>query len=118
MVNPRQYYKTQEQALADAIKAGIGQVLAFLFNVPKLAKQGLDDHLLTEADIDAVLRGKFRTVIRLGLLDPPAMVPYASIGGAGEPEPWTTGEAQARGTGCGARIGGAAEEREWLSAAG
>ena len=33
---------------------------------------------------------KFRTVIRLGLLDPPSMVPYSSIGGAGEPEPWTT----------------------------
>jgi beta-glucosidase len=90
MVNPRHYYKTQEQALAEALKAGIGQVLAFLFNVPKLAKQALDDHLLTEQDIDAVLRGKFRTVIRLGLLDPPAMVPYASVGGAAEAEPWTT----------------------------
>jgi len=90
MVNPRHYYKTQEEALAEAIKAGIGQVLAFLFNIPKLAKQAVDDHLLKEADIDAVLRGKFRTVIRLGLLDPPAMVPYSSIGGAGEPEPWTT----------------------------
>ncbi|HXM41843.1 MAG TPA: glycoside hydrolase family 3 C-terminal domain-containing protein [Bryobacteraceae bacterium] len=90
MVNPRHYYKTQEIALAEALKAGIGQVLAFLFNVPKLAKQALDDHLLTEQDIDAVLRGKFRTVIRLGLLDPPAMVPYASVGGAGEVEPWTT----------------------------
>ena len=90
MVNPRHYYKTNEQALAAAIKAGIGQVLSFFINVPKVAKQGLDDHLLTEADIDAVLKGKFRTVIRLGLLDPPAMVGYASIGGAGEPEPWTT----------------------------
>jgi beta-glucosidase len=90
MVNPRHYYKTQEQALAEAFKSGIGQVLAFLFNVPKLAKQCLADQLLTEADIDAVLRGKFRTVIRLGLLDPPSMVPYTGIGGAGEPEPWTT----------------------------
>jgi beta-glucosidase len=55
-----------------------------------VAKQDLADHLLTEADIDAVLRGKFRTVIRLGLLDPPSMVPYSSIGGVGEAEPWTT----------------------------
>ena len=90
MVNPRHYYKTQEQALAEAIKAGIGQVLTFFFNIPKVAKQDLADHLLTEADIDAVLRGKFRTVIRLGLLDPPSMVPYSSIGGVGEAEPWTT----------------------------
>jgi len=90
LVNPRHYYKTHEQALAEAIKAGIGQVLAFLINVPKLAKQGLDDHLLTETDIDAVLRGKFRTVIRLGLLDPPNMVPYSGVGSVAEPEPWTT----------------------------
>jgi beta-glucosidase len=90
MVNPRHYYKTQEQALAAAIKAGIGQILTFFFNIQKVAKQDLDDHLLTNADIDAVLKGKFRTVIRLGLLDPPALVPYASIGEAGEPEPWTT----------------------------
>jgi beta-glucosidase len=90
MVTPRHYYKTQEEALAEAIKAGIGQVLAFFFNIPKVANQALADHLLTEADIDAVLRGKFRTVIRLGLLDPPSMVPYAGIGSAGETEPWTT----------------------------
>ena len=90
MVNPRHYYKTNEQALADAIKAGIGQVLTFFFDIPKVAKQGLADHLLTEPDIDAVLKGKFRTVIRLGLLDPPAMVSYSRIGGAGEAEPWTT----------------------------
>jgi beta-glucosidase len=90
MVNPRHYYKTQEEALAAAIKAGIGQVLTFFLNIAKVVKQDLADHLLTEADIDAVLRGKFRTVIRLGLLDPPAMVPYAGIGRAGEPEPWTT----------------------------
>ena len=90
MVNPRHYYKTQEQALAEALKAGIGQVLAFMFNVPKTTKQAIDDKLLAEADVDAVLKAKFRTVIRLGLLDPPSMVPYSSVGGAGEPEPWTT----------------------------
>jgi beta-glucosidase len=90
MMNPRQYYPTQAKALAEAIKAGIGQVLTFFMDLPKLVKQDIADHLLTEADIDAVLKGKFRTVIRLGLLDPPAMVPYASIGAPGEPEPWTT----------------------------
>ncbi len=90
MVNPRHYYPNQEQATAAAIKAGIGQILAFLINIPKVVKQDLADHLLAEADIDAALKGKFRTVIRLGLLDPPAMAPYAGIGGAGEPEPWTT----------------------------
>jgi beta-glucosidase len=90
MVNPRKYFKTQEEATAAAIKAGIGQILAFYLNTPKQVKQALADHLLAEADIDAVLRGKYRTLIRLGLLDPPSMVPYSTIGSAGEPEPWTT----------------------------
>ncbi len=90
MLNPRRYYKTQEQALADSIKAGIGQVLTFFLNIPKVTKQALDDHLLAESDIDAALKGKFRTVIRLGLLDPPDAVTYSRIGAAEEVEPWTT----------------------------
>jgi beta-glucosidase len=48
--------------------------------------------LLTEADLDQALRGKFRTVIRLGVLDPRARVPCASIGTGGEAEPWTLAE--------------------------
>ncbi len=40
---------------------------------------------LTEADIDTVLRGSFRTEIRLGLLDPPSQVPYSKLKGAESP---------------------------------
>ncbi|MGB7760203.1 MAG: glycoside hydrolase family 3 C-terminal domain-containing protein [Bryobacteraceae bacterium] len=90
MVNQHKHFTTQEEATAATIKAGIGQILAFYLNTPKQVKQALADHLLTEADIDAALRGKYRTVIRLGLLDPPSMDPYSTIGNAGEPEPWTT----------------------------
>ena len=90
MVNQRKYFKTQEEATAATIKAGIGQILAFYLNTPKQVKQALADHSLTEADIDAALRGKYRTLVRLGLLDPPSMVPWSTIGSAGEPEPWTT----------------------------
>ena len=50
----------------------------------------LASKLVTAADIDAALRGKFRTLIRLGLLDPPAASPYATIGAPNDPEPWTT----------------------------
>jgi len=46
----------------------------------------LQKKLITEADIDRVLRGVFRVMIKLGQLDPPQMVPYASIGTG--PEPW------------------------------
>jgi beta-glucosidase len=90
MVLSHKYYKTTLEATAEAVKAGIGQLLVFIVNVPKTIKEGLEKKLLTEGDIDAALRGKFRTVIRLGLLDPPEMVSYSSIGRAGEPEPWTT----------------------------
>jgi beta-glucosidase len=45
--------------------------------------------LLTEPDIDRALRGNFRVMIRLGLLDPPSRVPYASIGQESI-DPWLT----------------------------
>src|SRR6185369_16621066 len=45
--------------------------------------------LLVEADIDEALKGNFRVMIRLGLLDPAQRVPYSKIGS--EPEdPWLT----------------------------
>jgi beta-glucosidase len=90
MVSSHKYFKTLPQAAAAAIRAGIGQILSMFVNMPQQVRLGIKDGLLTEADIDAALRGKFRTVIRLGLLDPPSMVPYSGIGSAGEPEPWTT----------------------------
>jgi beta-glucosidase len=46
------------------------------------------DGEVTEAQIDALLRPKFRITIHLGLLDRPAIVPYSTI--KDEPEPWNT----------------------------
>ena len=46
--------------------------------------------MLTEADIDVAIRGKFKTMIKLGMLDPKERVPYSNIGAPGEPEPWNT----------------------------
>ncbi len=51
-------------------------------------KAALKDGEITEAEIDALLRPKFRIAIRLGLLDPPEMVPYTKI--KDSPEPWNT----------------------------
>ncbi len=91
MVGQHKYIKTQPEATVAAIKdGGINQILAFFVSIPQQLKKAIADKLITEADLDTVLRGKFRTVIRLGLLDPPSMVSYAAIGRAGEPEPWTT----------------------------
>ena len=51
-------------------------------------KAALKDGSLTESDIDNALRRKFRIELKLGLLDPPEMVPYTSI--KDSPLPWDT----------------------------
>jgi beta-glucosidase len=51
-------------------------------------KEALDRGLLTEADLNAAIRGRIRLFIRLGLLDPAERVPYAKIGCEGGTEPW------------------------------
>src|SRR6185437_6360538 len=56
----------------------------FLDNYRAGVKGALEKHLLTEKDLDTTLRGVFRVMIKLGLLDDPTLVPYASIRG-GEP---------------------------------
>ncbi len=83
-------YPTQEAAVAATLKAGINQYLDVYKDEMHAA---LKDGLVTEADIDNALGRKFRTAMRLGLLDDPAKVPYASIGSG--PEPWTTDADQA-----------------------
>ena len=90
MVTNHKYFADQPTALAAAIKAGISQVLSFGPPLAGRVQEALKAKLLTEGDIDNALRGKFRTVIWLGLLDPPAHNPYVAIGESGEPEPWTT----------------------------
>jgi beta-glucosidase len=85
LVNPRKLYPNQEAAVVACIKNGVNQ---FLDRYADETKAALKDGSLTETDIDAVLRYKFRIAIKLGLLDPPEMVPYAKI--KDDPEPWNT----------------------------
>jgi beta-glucosidase len=75
-----------ETAAAESVKAGIGQ---FLDDYREPVRGALKRGLLTEADIDRALRGNFRVMIRLGLLDPPSRVPYSSIGQESI-DPWLT----------------------------
>lgn len=82
MVSAHKYYPDLEHAAAGAIKAGIGQ---FLDKFPDAVRGALKQNLLTEVDIDKVLKGNFRVMIRLGLLDPPERVPYTSIKGTEAP---------------------------------
>jgi beta-glucosidase len=85
LVNPRHLFANQEAAVVACIKAGINQ---FLDRYRDEAKAALKDGSLTEADLDEALRRKFRVEIKLGLLDPPEMVPYTSI--KDSPVPWDT----------------------------
>jgi beta-glucosidase len=74
-------------AAAMCIKAGINQ---FLDKHTDAVLAAVNNKLLPESEIDTVLRGSFRVMIKLGLLDPADRVPYSSIGKANEPQPWTT----------------------------
>ncbi|HJQ30756.1 MAG TPA: glycoside hydrolase family 3 C-terminal domain-containing protein [Pyrinomonadaceae bacterium] len=72
-------------ASAAVIKAGIGQ---FLDDFRAPVREALKRNLLTETDVDKVLRNTFRVMLRLGLLDPPGRVPYTNIRDTGDP--WLT----------------------------
>jgi len=82
LITAHHYYPTPAEAAAGCIKAGINQ---FLDNYKAGTLEALDKKLITEADIDKVLRGVFRVMIKLGQLDPPQMVPYSNIGTGAEP---------------------------------
>ena len=86
LVTAHKYYPDFETAAAESVKAGIGQ---FLDDYREPVRGALKRGLLTEADIDRALRGVFRVMIRLGLLDPPSRVPYSSIGKESI-DPWAT----------------------------
>jgi beta-glucosidase len=91
LVTAHKYYPDFETAAAESVKAGIGQ---FLDDYRDAVRGALKRGLLTEKDLDNALRGNFRVMIRLGLLDPPSLVPYASIGQESI-DPWTTGKHKA-----------------------
>ncbi len=85
LVNGHKRFTDYAHASAAVIKAGIGQ---FLDDYRAPVHEALKENLLTEADIDKVLRNTFRVMLKLGLMDPPALVPYASIKDSGDP--WLT----------------------------
>jgi beta-glucosidase len=85
MVRAHKYFPDVSAAAAGAIKVGINQ---FLDDIYKNAiTEALQKNLITMAEIEQVERGSFRTMIKLGLLDPPEMVPYTRIKDGAAP--WT-----------------------------
>ncbi len=85
MVNKHRYFPDMQQAVAACVKIGVNQ---FLDGYQEGLRGALESKAVTEKEIDAALRGKFRVVLRLGLLDPPSQVPYAKSDST--EEPWQT----------------------------
>jgi len=92
LVSAHKAFPDLATAGAACIKAGINN---FLDRYQEPIAQAIERGLLTKADLDEALRGLFRISIRLGLLDPPELVPYASIGAPDDPEPWAQPETRA-----------------------
>jgi beta-glucosidase len=85
LVTSHKRFANQQKAVVACLKAGINQFLDTYIDETKAA---VKDGSVTEAEIDDLLRPKFRVTVRLGLLDPPEMVPYSKI--KDSPEPWNT----------------------------
>ncbi len=77
ITNDHHYVATNEQAVADAVKAGCdlecGTAYAAL---PKAVRQGL----ILVRDLDEAVRRNLRLRFELGMFDPPERVPYTRIG--------------------------------------
>ncbi|WP_281631487.1 glycoside hydrolase family 3 C-terminal domain-containing protein [Flavobacterium luteolum] len=87
LVTDHKYFPDEATAAAACIKAGINQ---FLDDYKAGTLEALKRKLVTEAEIDKVLRGSLRVMIKLGTLDPAEEVPYNAIGTG--PEPWMSKE--------------------------
>lgn len=85
LVDSHKRFANQQQAVVACLKAGINQ---FLDTYVDETKAAVKDGSVTETEIDDLLRPKFRVTMRLGLIDPPEMVPYSQI--KDSPEPWNT----------------------------
>ncbi|MFZ0934499.1 MAG: glycoside hydrolase family 3 C-terminal domain-containing protein [Bryobacteraceae bacterium] len=91
MVRFHKYYPDLPHAAAGAVKAGINQFLDRIFG--NAVRDALQQNLLTEPEIDAVLENEFRVMIKLGMLDPPERVAYTKI--KGDEDAWKLGDHKA-----------------------
>lgn len=91
LVTAHKHYPDLNLAAEGCLKAGINQ---FLDDYREGVYGALANGYLTEEDLDEVLRGVFRVMIKLGQLDPDEMVPYKSIGVTDTIDPWETKEHQ------------------------
>ena len=95
VVDMHHYLKTMQEVYVAALKAGLNSLLGGFGpstgpTAQEAVKQAINEKQITEAEVDSAIERKFKTTIKLGLLDPPERNPYSKIGAADEPEPWNT----------------------------
>jgi len=80
-------FPDQKSAVIACLHAGINQ---FLDTYKDETHAAIKEGSVTEAELDQLLRRKFSVTLKLGLLNPPAQVPYSKINADNEPEPWNS----------------------------
>jgi beta-glucosidase len=90
MVDARGHHYSPDlpTAASAAVKVGVNQFLDGIYK--DAIKTALQKKIITMAEIEQVERGSFRIMLKLGLLDPPEMVPYSKIKDG--TAPWTRDE--------------------------
>jgi beta-glucosidase len=81
LVRKSKYFPDMIQASAASILCGETDI----WRNQEAVTGAIEQNLIKESDLDYALRGVFRVHIRLGVLDPPDMVPYSKIGDGDEP---------------------------------
>jgi beta-glucosidase len=93
LVTDHEAFPDLASAAAACVKAGINQFLD-RFEAP--LTEAVERGLLCEADLEPGLRGVFRVMIRLGMLDPKERVAHSAIGSTRDRAPWSLPETRAR----------------------
>ena len=94
LVKKHKAYPDMAHAAAASIHAGINQ---FLDDYRQPVRDAVAQGLVTEDEISEDIRGPFRVMLRLGMLDAPASTPYDTIGERTLPgsDPWWSPQARA-----------------------
>lgn len=91
LVTSHQYYDNLVDAAEGCIDAGINM---FLDDYQSYLEEAITTGLITEQEIDEVLKGTLRVMLKLGLLDNNPANPYEKIGIADTTKPWTMSKAR------------------------
>ncbi|MBI9070243.1 MAG: glycoside hydrolase family 3 C-terminal domain-containing protein [Melioribacteraceae bacterium] len=91
LVDAHKYYPSYKDAAKGCINAGINM---FLDDYKSSLHEALKEGLVNEEEIDDVLKGLLRVMLKVGLLDNSMDNPYISIGIEDTIPPWTKTDAE------------------------